>query len=181
MSDSNNIFVFGQKVLFVLPLKYVPRKGARKIVSKKMSISAMKIFARKVSGKKVEIIPYYNKLIDFTMFFIRPNCIAVNDNYFKRKWVDITEIKGSLLHELGHMRCKHKKSNSVLLISRQEFEAQLWAYGKAKELGLKKVMDFLYNDIVNWSKTRKRGLVYTACKMASKRWKREFEVEKKSL
>ena len=170
--------MFGEKSLFILPLKFMPRKRAREIVTKKMSIRAMKSFVYKMVGKNIQIMPYYNKAQDFVMLFISPNCIAINDNYLKRKRVNLTEIKGSLLHELGHMCHRHKKSSSVSLISKQEFEAQLWAYKKAEKLGLKKIMQFLYNDIVDWSKTKKRGIVFRACKLASKKWSELWQKQK---
>jgi len=170
------VFIFDkQKTIFVLPRQYCPRKGARKRVSQKMSIIAMKKFAYKAGRKKIEILPYYSDNLNFTMFFLKPNCIGINDNYFKRNMAGITEIKGSLLHELGHMCCKHRNTYSVSLISKQEFEAQLWAYKKAKKLGLLDVMRFLYNDIVAWAKTKQRGGIYTACKKASKKWIKKFK------
>lgn len=74
-------------------------------------------------------------------------------------------LKAYLLHEIGH--CFHQTDGK----SHNELVAHLWAFKKAEEMKLPKVIDMLEKTIENWGTISWKDYAFRRYIMAYRQWK----------
>jgi len=126
----------------------------------------IKKFIKKAAGEDIGFKFVFLREKDGGEFFMRALCkaqdplIEINKYWFNnknlfREFYDSNvskedAIKGSLLHEIGHIKtCKIKK-NKNKLIGLNEFLAHKWAIKTAKQFKMNKIRIQLEKHIKNW-------------------------------
>jgi len=115
-------------------------------------------FIRKVYGSDIYVSYYYNKSRESCMAkvkYVYPRIfgfknsiivICINKYWFNQYEKRPTVIRACLLHEVGHVATNADQINSSV---EREYEAQIWAIKRAKQLGMTSVAKYLQEEW-NW-------------------------------
>jgi len=77
------------------------------------------------------------------------NIIYINRNYWNINSNDKQYQKYILLHEVGHFKDNEEPINGRQSI--REFNAQMWALKRTKQLGMKKLYRRVIKELIEWS------------------------------
>lgn len=95
----------------------------------------MKINVRKFISKYIDCKVTYNYW--FAMAAAYKDTIFINPKEFKRQ--SLIKQKSILLHEIGHLVCRHhNKPKRARKLGYHEYEAQKWAYYNTNNIRIKK-------------------------------------------
>lgn len=123
-------------------------------------------FIEKVAGKncKISVSYYYDK--DDALVAYAKNKV-INLNKYLIKALKEETFRAMLMHEIGHLKMISKKAQSE-----REYDANMWAISRAKELGYKKIERRLLEAFVEWKedyqKNSKFRCYYLAAKIAER-------------
>jgi hypothetical protein len=118
-------------------------------------------FVRKVYGKDIYISYYYNKSKESWMAMVKyvyPRifgfknsivAICINKYWFNQYKKRPVVIRACLLHEVGHI-ATNTDGFQIRSSVRREYEAQIWAVKRAKQLGMISVAKYLENEWDWW-------------------------------
>ena len=128
-------------------------------------------FIKKVAGKTgyCSIFYYYNK--KESSYFARADVIKRKieiNRYFLKAFKEET-IRAMLMHEIGHL--KTRPLLGLKPHSWVEYEAQMWAISRARELGFKRIERRLLRVFSEWKEyenNKKFRCYYLAFKMAER-------------
>lgn len=136
-----------------------------------MKISQINHFIRKFGGNDINFYIDNKKdkfLAAETYYFGRDKktnksiyIIVLQKDIFCRKHYDRlynAYLKSMLLHEIGHIKKKH--FHRRIDKPTAEFEAQMWAFRKAKEFNLKLVSCYIIYILLSWSNFKYNKKLY---------------------